>query len=92
MLSGVASGTITQNLPFGLHISPGDEVDIYADGRLAAKPVVQWLSQLIGFTSNGTGQIYTVPVPEPGSLAALLSLAVAGGVAFAWRRRRGHGC
>jgi hypothetical protein len=91
MLSGVVSGAITQNLPYGLHISPGDEVDILLTGDSLQSKSFDGQGRLTGFTSSGLGQIYTVPadVPEPSSLAALLSLAASAGVAFAWRQCRG---
>jgi hypothetical protein len=91
-LIGVASATITQNLPFSLHISAGDEVDIMLTGDSLQNQLFDGQGQLVGFTSHGIAQLSTAPVPEPGLLAILLSLAMPGATVFAWRRHRSHGC
>jgi hypothetical protein len=85
-LSGIISGTITQNLSsHGLTINPGDAVSVQlvADqlGSLSTSGGL-----LTGFQSaNGTAHITFIPVPEPASLMILLSLAASSLAAGAWR-------
>ena len=88
-MGGPASGTITQNLPFGLSISAGDEVDIYASCNLALTSMtLDGEGRLVGFQSNsGTAQV-SGTVPEPGTLAISLSLMAAAAARSVWRRRR----
>jgi hypothetical protein len=88
VLSGVVSGTITQNLPFGWSISPNDEVVVQLNGDPAlSNTAFDAQNRLSGFESIGTGQVIAQTVPEPGPLALWLSLAATVAAACARRRR-----
>ena len=83
-VSGIAIGVITQNLPGGLVIDPGSEITILLTGDAISNPVFDG-GLLVGFGSNGTGQVEGTAVPEPSSLILLLSLAVSALAVRTWR-------
>ncbi len=73
---GNASAVTSQNLPGGLIIDPGKQINISLLGDNFDTLTTGDQGQLIGFEgSSGTGQINGTAVPEPGTLALLLCMA-----------------
>ncbi|NLF07872.1 MAG: PEP-CTERM sorting domain-containing protein [Pirellulaceae bacterium] len=85
-ISGIISGEITYDLSgYGLTINPNDTVSI----QLVADQLTTYGDPLTGFVStNGTGHISFTPIPEPSSLALLLSLAASALAVGVYSRRR----
>jgi hypothetical protein len=83
----MASGITEQHLPDGWYLNPSAKIEIQLNPDVLSNPVISG-GLLTGFSNGaGTAQIDgTVIVPEPGSLAMLLAMALSG-LAF-WRVRR----
>jgi len=83
VFGGAVAAIDSQNLPFGLEVAEPVTVSFSTQVDIGSKTDNQGL--VTGFTSFGTGEVFSTFVPEPGSaLLAAMGLAV-GGV---MRRRR----
>ena len=84
-VGGLADSIAAQNLPFGLAISPTDQVSLLLSSSNLTN-VANSGNHLSGFNAFGTsdinGTLKPDTVPEPTSLIALFSLAAAGLTSF----------
>jgi hypothetical protein len=90
-VGGLADSLVAQNLPFGLTLSPQDQISLLLSSSNLTN-VTSSGKYLSGFNAFGTSDINGTEnsvVPEPTSLTALVGLAVIGLLTFISRRKSG---
>jgi hypothetical protein len=88
-VGGLADSLIAQNLPFGLTLSPQDQISLLVSSSNLTN-VTSSGNYVSGFDAFGTSDINgTENVPEPSTLTAFASLAAIGLLTFIRRRKSG---
>jgi hypothetical protein len=90
MAGGPSATLLSQNLPFGLVIDPGEPISIVVSSRSVSNRIEVGDYVTAFSTSGGTADVYGDQVPEPAGFAILLGIGVLGLEFQAWRKRSQH--